>query len=99
MAHFRGTVQGIRGQASRLGSKASGLEITANGWDGGVTVRLYERNGKDWARITLTGGSGYSGAQFDIFNGPIDGEARAVLLRTRPTDAHSQLWPGFAPGA
>ncbi len=38
MAHFRATIQGNRGSASRLGSKSSGLTVKANGWKSGVTV-------------------------------------------------------------
>lgn len=37
MAHFRGTVVGNRGQASRLGTK-SGINVTCRGWDLGVDV-------------------------------------------------------------
>ena len=40
MAHFRGTVEGSRGEASRLGTKNSGLLVSANGWDIGVDVEL-----------------------------------------------------------
>ena len=39
MAHFRGTVQGNRGLASRLGSKGTGLTTSCNGWTSGVTVK------------------------------------------------------------
>jgi hypothetical protein len=58
-AHFRGTVQGNRSEVSRLGSKDSGLLVTANGWDFGVDVsfRFCEETGKDTVRIDLTGGS------------------------------------------
>ena len=41
MAHFRGTVQGNRGEASRLGSKKSGLQTTAASWQGDICVWLY----------------------------------------------------------
>jgi hypothetical protein len=57
MAHFRGTIQGQRGSASRLGSARSGLTINANGWDFGVKVILREKDGQDVADIFLTGGS------------------------------------------
>lgn len=39
MAQFRGTITGNRGEASRLGSKESGMRTETNGWTGGVTVR------------------------------------------------------------
>ena len=40
MAQFRGTVRGDRGEASRQGSKASGLHASAASWAGAVHVRL-----------------------------------------------------------
>jgi len=45
MAQFRGTVQGSRGGASRLGGKSSGIDTTANGWDMGVRVWGKKRTG------------------------------------------------------
>jgi len=61
MAHFRATVQGNRGEASRLGTKGSGMDADINGWDSGVSVRAsYNReNSRDEFSIYLTGGSGY----------------------------------------
>lgn len=41
MAQFFGTVQGSRGQASRLGSKKGGLTVTAASWQGRIEVILY----------------------------------------------------------
>jgi hypothetical protein len=62
MAQFRGTVAGQRGEASRLGSKNSGLVVTANGWNAGVTVRAsVDGDGNDVFKVYATGGSGYSG--------------------------------------
>ena len=40
MAAFYGTVKGNRGEASRTGSKDSGIETTAQSYDGSVNVRL-----------------------------------------------------------
>ena len=54
MAHFRGTLQGARGEASRLGTRSSGLQTVAASWQGAVRVELYERDGYDCARISLT---------------------------------------------
>lgn len=47
MAHFRGTLQGSRGEASRLGTKKSGLTATINGWDLGLSVDLRHDPEKD----------------------------------------------------
>ena len=38
MAHFYGTVQGNKGETSRIGSKNSGITAKAYGWDLGGTV-------------------------------------------------------------
>lgn len=61
MAHFRGSVKGSRGAATRLGGAERGLTVVANGWNFGVTVHLRQIGGKDVAEIQLTSGSGYSG--------------------------------------
>jgi hypothetical protein len=58
MAHFRGTIQGQRGSASRLGSAKSGLIVKANGWNFGVTVNMVlDQYGNDMAYVWITGGS------------------------------------------
>ena len=46
--------------ASRLGTPASGLYVTCNGWQGGVSIFAnVDENGKDYFNICATGGSGY----------------------------------------
>jgi hypothetical protein len=59
MAHFYGTVRGNRGEASRTGSKASGMRVSANGWDIGATIELSHdpKTGKDTVVISITRGS------------------------------------------
>ena len=59
MAQFRGTIQGNRGEASRLGTKSSGLVMTTNGWESGIKVRAYydAESNKDWFVLWSTGGS------------------------------------------
>lgn len=56
MAHFRGTVQGSRGEASRLGSKSSGMDVVLNGWAVGVHVEAAHEDGKDVIRVFKTKG-------------------------------------------
>ena len=41
MAQFYGTLQGSRGPASRLGSKNSGLQVSAASWSGGIEIDLW----------------------------------------------------------
>lgn len=57
MAHFRGLVKGTRQAETRLGSKNSGLLVTADGWEIGVRVELWHHDGKDHVRVYRTGGS------------------------------------------
>lgn len=59
MAHFRATIRGSRGEASRLGGKDAGLTVTADGWNVGVRVDTFydKETGKDLIRVYKTGGS------------------------------------------
>lgn len=55
MAHFYGTIQGARGEASRLGTKGSGFHASACSWQGRIEVLLghNEATGKDTYRVTM----------------------------------------------
>lgn len=72
MAHFRGTIQGTRGEASRLGSKDSGLTVEAQSWQGKVTVQLAHdpATGIDSVIIELSKHHG-QGRSMLLYNGPI----------------------------
>lgn len=60
MAQYRASVQGSRGEASRLGGKTSGIDAQVNGWRSGVSVcgRYNEEDQRDEFAIFATGGSG-----------------------------------------
>ncbi len=62
MAHFRGTLQGNRGDASRLGSKDSGLQVTCAGWRLGATCHIDYNKSKqrDEISVWIDTGSGSS---------------------------------------
>lgn len=47
MGHFYGTVRGNRGEASRMGSKLSGMYAHIRGWTIGVAVELHHDAAKD----------------------------------------------------
>jgi len=64
MAQFRGTIQGNRSEVSRLGSKNSGLRVSANGWNIGVDVHLSHVDGKDVVVVYLTNGSSGDSLQY-----------------------------------
>jgi hypothetical protein len=74
MAHFLGQIEGQRGPASRLGSKASGLRTVAASWQGAVETTLYEREGVDYARVSLRPWHGNGTSQL-IFDGPVSGQS------------------------
>lgn len=57
MTQFRATIEGQRGEASRLGSKSRGIIATVNGWDSGVRVEANHSNGEDVFTIFATSGS------------------------------------------
>lgn len=58
MAHFYGMIQGNRGQASRCGSKKSGLCGVINGWNEGIEViAIRQTNGEDLFLVGINGGS------------------------------------------
>lgn len=59
MSHFYADIQGNRGQATRGGSKSSGIDGHIRGWDIGcsVVIRYNEQTEKDEMTIYLTSGS------------------------------------------
>src|SRR3989442_13191521 len=72
MAHFLAAIQGHRGEASRLGTKKSGLDATAASWQGSVSVRLWHdaKTGRDMARVSLEPWHG-SGVSRGLYYGPV----------------------------
>lgn len=76
MARFYGVVQGTRGQASRCGSKSSGLTTTAASWQGAVETTLYREGDIDMARVVLKPWRGV-GVSRTLYEGPV-GEAPQV---------------------
>lgn len=59
MAQFRAVIRGQRGEASRLGSKNSGIDARINGWTSGVRVAARHEDGVDVFDVFATAGSGY----------------------------------------
>lgn len=77
MGHFRGTLQGNRGGASRLGSKDSGLHANIASWEGAVIVDLWHdaERGVDMASVRLALHYG-AGVSKQLYQGPVSGEER-----------------------
>ncbi len=58
MAHFYASIQGARGETTRTGTKASGIEGHIRGWDSGVFVQsLNTGPTKDEFAVWATSGS------------------------------------------
>ena len=74
MAHFYGTLQGARGEATRLGHKSTGVTTRAASWAGCVRVELWhdEETDTDWARVSLEPWHG-EGRQATLYVGPVSG--------------------------
>ena len=79
MGHFRGTLRGNRGGASRLGTKGGGLHVTAASWEGAVSVRLWHDSeaGVDMAEVALTRHCG-AGTYKPLYHGPVSGKEEVV---------------------
>ena len=86
MAQYRGTLTGQRGNASRLGSKTSGLSAHIASWQGAIDVDLWHdsKTGTDMARVTLCQhlGSGQFPSRV-LYDGPVSGEGAEVLAASR----------------
>lgn len=70
MAHYRGTIQGSRGEASRLGHKSTGLVVEAQSWSGKIVTRLFERDGQDMAVVSMEPHKG-TGVSRILYEGPV----------------------------
>ena len=82
MAQFYAEIQGNRGEATRMGSKSSGINGHIRGWHVGAKVSCYydEESDRDIVRVHQTrGSSGYSAStlisefcEFEGKNEPCD---------------------------
>lgn len=69
MARFYASIQGNRGEATRIGTASSGIYGHIRGWDVGVAVRANVIDGEDVLEVYRTEGS----------NNPNEGERIAVV--------------------
>lgn len=70
MARFYGSVQGSRGKATRLGGASSGLTTVAAGWQGGVSVTLFDEDGIDMCHVETIPWNG-AGQTKTLYRGPV----------------------------
>ena len=82
MSHFYSQIKGHRGEATRCGTKSSGIRANATGWDIGGTCKVHfnPQLGTDVVEFYLTDGSnGRSSTRVATF-ASIDGKLQ--LLNT-----------------
>lgn len=58
MSHFYAVVKGNRGEATRCGSKGSGIRTVAASWSGAIETILFEKDGVDMYRVVQTSWKG-----------------------------------------
>lgn len=57
MAQFYASIQGNRGESTRIGTKSSGITGHIRGWSIGARVEVSHENGEDVIRVYKTSGS------------------------------------------
>ncbi len=57
MAQFYGDIQGNRGEATRMGTKESGISAHVRGWNVGARVIVAHEDGRDVVQVWATSGS------------------------------------------
>jgi len=77
MSRFYGTLQGNRGEATRCGTKSSGVTTYAAGWRGAIRVNVYERDDVDRFSVELVPWKDSGGAPEVIAMGLLDSAAPA----------------------
>jgi len=73
MSRFYGTLQGSRGEATRCGTKDSGVETYAAGWSGAIRVKVYPgANGEDRYIVSLVPWQSSGGSSRILSEGVLD---------------------------
>lgn len=73
MSHFYGTLQGNRGEATRCGSKKSGIATHAASWSGCVHARLYHNRAEDSTDASVCLDQWHGGGRFaQLYVGPVN---------------------------
>lgn len=68
MAQFYASIQGNRGQATRMGTKKSGMSGHIRGWNIGCRVYMHynEETKQDECTVSITSGSKGNGGFYDV---------------------------------
>ncbi len=71
MARYYGTIQGARGPTSRLGSKKSGLHVSAQSFNGDILVSFYQGD-DDTDMVHISARQHGGGRAVDMYCGRVD---------------------------
>jgi hypothetical protein len=84
MSHFYGTLQGNRGEATRSGSRDSGVSVRAASWQGCGFASVYfnEDKQEDWVRLGVEPWQG-QGRSKVFYDGPVDGSGELYSEESR----------------
>lgn len=78
MSKLYGTLQGCRGEATRCGSKDSGIRVSAQSYEGSVIVKMkLDENDQPIVTLLISEGSSSYGNK-EVFTGSIE-ELKAKL--------------------
>lgn len=73
MAKFYGKLQGNRGQATRCGTKSSGITTVAASWEGAVEVNIWHnsKEDRDMVEVCMRTWEGCCGESKVLYRGPV----------------------------
>ena len=80
MAHFYGNLKGSRGEATRCGTRQSGIRVSARSWAGSVTVEMEDDDDYGEPRVIIRCGEGSTVSGTALYCGPLSGLVSASKL-------------------
>ena len=91
MAHFYGNLKGSRGEATRCGTRQSGIMVSARNWNGSVSVEMGEGETHDDPQVIIRAGDGSTIGGRALYCGPLSGLLDAHHLIPAGKDAPRSL--------
>ena len=82
MAHFYGNLKGSRGEATRCGTKSSGIRVSARSWAGSVSVEMEDDEDYGEPRVIIRAGEGSTIGGHPLYCGPISALVSAAGIVT-----------------
>lgn len=83
MAHFYVSCRGGGNAVHRLGGAAGGVTATAASYNGSISIRCWQKDGTDWARVAMGKWEG-TGTDRVLYDGPINATGTAATFAKKP---------------